>query len=99
MMASWKPRHVVKHYLKLQTYFINCVVTVFHKEIYLINTTECIHWKLDIIGSFEKLSFISLYVFFISNKLVYQLGARPCLQGLKIEDFVMKELTLHTQHW
>jgi hypothetical protein len=34
MMASWKPKHVVKYYLKLQTYFINCcVVTVSNKEI------------------------------------------------------------------
>jgi hypothetical protein len=37
MMASWKPKHVVKHYLKLETYFINCcVVTVFNKEKFLI---------------------------------------------------------------
>jgi hypothetical protein len=34
IMASWKPKHVVNHCLKLQTYFINCcVVTVFNKEI------------------------------------------------------------------
>jgi hypothetical protein len=33
-----------KYCLKLQTYFINCcVVTVFNLEIYIINTTECIH--------------------------------------------------------
>jgi hypothetical protein len=38
MMASWKPKHVIKYYLKLQTYFINCCVeTVFNKEICLEN--------------------------------------------------------------
>jgi hypothetical protein len=47
MMASWKPKHVVMHYLKLQTYFINCcVVAVYNKEISIFNTTGCIHWKL-----------------------------------------------------
>jgi hypothetical protein len=48
-MASWKPKHVAKYCLKLQTYFINCcVVTVFNKEIYIVNTTGCIHWKLSV---------------------------------------------------
>jgi hypothetical protein len=38
MMASWKPEPVVKHCLKLQTYFINCcVVTIFNKEICIRN--------------------------------------------------------------
>jgi hypothetical protein len=47
MMAFWKPKHVAKYCLELQTYFTNCcVVTVFNKEIYIINTTGCIHWKL-----------------------------------------------------
>jgi hypothetical protein len=37
MMVSWKPKHVAKYCLKLQTYFINrCVVTDFNTEFYQI---------------------------------------------------------------
>jgi hypothetical protein len=59
MMASWKPKHVAKYFLKLHMYFITCyVVTVFNKEIYIINTTGCIHWKLCGIQFSDKLRLI-----------------------------------------
>jgi hypothetical protein len=47
MMASWKPKHVAKHCLKLQTYFINCcVVTVFKEKFIkkLFHIIYCVHY-------------------------------------------------------
>jgi hypothetical protein len=53
MMASWKPKHAVKHYLKLKKYFINCcVVTVFNKEIchriFLVTFLSCYSSGLEV---------------------------------------------------
>jgi hypothetical protein len=47
MMASWKAETYNKYYSNLQMYLIKSLCCDgLNKEVYIVNTTGCIHWKL-----------------------------------------------------